>query len=115
MPWQKYDSRNDNGAMSQMLPGGGGGKHHVILGIRPDESAAEAQSGIPISEVTPGGPAEKAGLKAGDLIVAFNAKTMKNLSDISEALDSAHVGDKVVVKVMRDGKAVELNAVLGEP
>jgi len=115
MPWQKYDPRNDNGAMSQMLPGGGGGKHHAILGIRPDESAAEAQNGIPISEVTPGGPAEKAGLRAGDLIVAFNAKPMKNLSDISEALDSAHVGDKVVVKVMRDGKAVELNAVLGEP
>ena len=115
MPRQQYDSRSDDRSMNRMMAGFGGGKHHAVLGISPDESAAEAQNGIPVAEVVPGGPADKAGLKAGDVIVAFNAKPMKNLNDISEALDSAHVGDKVVVKVLRGGATVELNAVLGEP
>ena len=109
MPWQKYDPSSDSGAMIRLR---GGNTRRVVLGVIPDESAAVATAGVAISGVSPGGPAEQAGLKAGDVITAFNAKQMKSLGDLSESLDSAHSGDKVVLKGLRDGKPIEFNAVL---
>ena len=112
MPRQEYNSSSDSNSMALVIPGGH--RHHAVLGVQPDDRSAETNDGVPISAVTPGGAAETAGLKAGDVIVGFNAKPVKNLSDISESLDSAHAGDKVVLKVLREGKTLELKAVLGE-
>jgi hypothetical protein len=111
MPWQKYDGTADAGMMRVMLPGGGS-EHRAVLGVVPDETSGEATTGVPISGVVHGQAAEEAGLKPGDVIVGLNSKQVKTLGDLSESLDSAHGGDKVVVKVLRDGKALELNAVL---
>ncbi len=113
MPRQKYDDSNDGSALARLLPGGDSARR-AVLGIVPDDTSADAIAGVPISGVVPGGPADAAGFKAGDVIVAFNTKPLKTLGDLSESLASAHGGDKVVVKVLRDGKPVELNAVLGE-
>ena len=111
MPRQKYDDSSDGNSITRMMPGGG---HRAVLGIVPDDSSAEATTGVAISGVVPGGPAELAGLKTGDIIIAFNTKPMKSLGDLSESLDAAHAGDKVVVRVLRDGKQVELQATLVE-
>jgi S1-C subfamily serine protease len=46
--------------------------------------------------------------------VAFNGKPLKTLNDLSEALDEAHAGDAVDVKVIRDAKPLVLHAVLQE-
>ncbi len=61
-------------------------------------------NGVLISSVTPGDPAEKAGLKAGDVIVGFNGKKITDLSDLPRTVASTPPGKNVEVKVIRDGK-----------
>ncbi len=112
MPKQQYDASNDNNSMTRMIAGNAG--HRAVLGVVPDETAMDVTNGVPISGVAAGGPADKAGFKAGDRLIAFNGKPVKTLGDLSEALDEAHGGDKVVVKVFRDTRPIELNAVLEE-
>jgi hypothetical protein len=111
MPRQTYIDSSDRSIVAMMMGGGG---RSAALGVMPDESAAQGTDGVPITGVVKGGPAEAAGLKAGDVIVAFNSKPLKSLGDLSESLHAAHGGDKVMVKVLRDGKAVELPVVLVE-
>ena len=57
-------------------------------------------------------PAEKAGLKAGDILVEFADKPIKNLYDFTDALRRSKVGDIVQVTVMRDGKPVQASVKL---
>ncbi len=66
-------------------------------------------SGYKISGVTEGGPAEKAGMKAGDIIVKFGEKTIGNIYDFMYAIGAYKAGDKVDVVVLRDGKEMTLN------
>ncbi|MCM3877009.1 MAG: M20/M25/M40 family metallo-hydrolase, partial [Thermoanaerobaculia bacterium] len=79
----------------------------VWVGGIPDFS--EEGQGIKLSGVTGGSPAEKAGLMAGDTIVRFGDKELKNLYDYTYALQGKKPGQKVniVVKRIEDGKTVE--------
>lgn len=60
--------------------------------------------GIYIVEVTPFSPAEKAGLKQGDVITEFGGKKVKTLEELNEIKSTKNAGDKVSAKVIRDGK-----------
>jgi serine protease Do len=64
----------------------------------------KGRNGALISEVFPGDPADKAGIKAGDVIIEVNGKTVQNTHDLLMIVASFHVGDKVNVKVIREGK-----------
>jgi hypothetical protein len=112
MPRQQYDNSNDSNSMTRMLPGSSG--HRAVLGVVPDDTAGDTATGVPISGVLTGGPAEAAGFKPGDVIIAFNGKSLKTLGDLGESLDESHAGDKVVVKVVRNGTPLELRATLSE-
>lgn len=61
-------------------------------------------SGVLISSANPGDPADKAGLKAGDIITHFDGKKILELSDLPRTVASTAPGKKVEVKVVRDGK-----------
>ena len=61
-------------------------------------------SGALISDVFKGDPAERAGLRAGDLITEVNGKKIKDTHELLLMIASFHVGDKVDVKVLRDGQ-----------
>ena len=61
-------------------------------------------SGALISEVFKGDPADKAGMKTGDLITEVNGKKIKDTHDLLLTIASFHVGDKIEVKVLRDGQ-----------
>ena len=65
------------------------------------------------SDVTPGSPAAKAGLKGGDVLVEFDGKKIENLYDFTYALQAKKPDDVVKVKVMRDGKPLEAMVTLG--
>lgn len=86
---------------------------HAILGvtISDAEDAAEDGKGVKISAVTPGGPAEKAGLRAGDVITGINDATFKSKRDASAAdrlvefMDDVKPGDNLKVAYLRAGKA----------
>jgi Zn-dependent M28 family amino/carboxypeptidase len=80
------------------------------FGSVPDMS--EVAGGFRLSDVRDGGPAAKAGLKAGDIIYEFAGTPIKNLYDFSQALRMHKPGDEILVKWRRDGKEMEAMAVL---
>ncbi|MGO8984495.1 MAG: M28 family peptidase [Terriglobales bacterium] len=85
------------------LPGGSGGSGYgPYFGSIPD--FGQVETGVRFSDVKPGSPAAKAGLRAGDILIEFGDKPIKNLYDFTDALRRSKVGDVVEVKVLRDGK-----------
>jgi hypothetical protein len=66
-------------------------------------------NGYKLSGVTEGGPAAKAGLKAGDIIIKFGSKAVNNIYDFMYAMGEFSPGDKVDVVVLRDGKELTIN------
>jgi hypothetical protein len=81
---------------------GSGGGYGPYFGSIPD--FGQVENGVKFSDVKPGSPADKAGLKAGDILTQFGEKPIKNLYDFTDALRRSKVGDVVEVTVMRDGK-----------
>lgn len=84
------------------IPGSTGGTYGPYFGSIPD--FAPVPKGVKFSDVRPGSPAAKAGLKAGDTMIAFGDKAIENLYDFTYALRNSKVGDVVTVKFLRDGK-----------
>jgi S1-C subfamily serine protease len=74
----------------------------VYLGTIPDYTAEVA--GVKLSGVRGGSPADKAGLKGGDVIVEFGGQKIANIYDYTYALDAARIGQPVEIVVMREGK-----------
>ena len=90
--------------------GGGGGGYGPYFGSIPD--FGQNENGVKFSDVKPNSPAAKAGFKAGDVLVQFGDKPIKNLYDFTDALRRSKVGDVVDVSVMRDGKPVTAKVTL---
>ena len=89
---------------------GGGGGYGPYFGSIPD--FGQTENGVKFSDVKPGSPAAKAGFKAGDVLVQFGDKPIKNLYDFTDALRRSKVGDVVDVTVMRDGQPVKASVKL---
>jgi S1-C subfamily serine protease len=69
--------------------------------------------GVRLTGVRGDSPADKAGLKAGDIIVEFDGKPVKDLYQYTEAMQARQPGDTVKIIVLREGTRVELTATLG--
>jgi putative serine protease PepD len=74
---------------------------HAYLGVSTAATTSAGQQGALIAGVQPGTPAAKAGLAAGDVIVAFNGMAIHGANDLIDALAAAHVGVKVKITVLR--------------
>ena len=74
---------------------------------------ADQADGLKINGVREGSPAQKGGLKGGDVIINFGGKKIANIYDYTYALGDFTPGDVVDVIVMRDGKKVTLKVTLG--
>lgn len=70
--------------------------------------------GALITQVFPGTPAEKSGLKNYDLIVEFNGKKIENTGDLSRAVSLTPIGTRVTVKVVRNGAPKTLSLTVGK-
>ena len=79
------------------------------------ESSADPTSpnGAQIQVVVPGGPADKAGLKTGDLIKAIDGQAIKDPTGVSSAIASKKPGDKVTIQIERNGLTQEIDVPLG--
>jgi S1-C subfamily serine protease len=64
--------------------------------------------GVRVESVSPGGPAEEAGVKAGDVIVAIEAKPVTTGRELVRAMEAIEPGEKVQLGLKRDGKPVKL-------
>jgi aminopeptidase YwaD len=83
---------------------------NVTLGIVPDYG--ESKDGMRIGSTRPGGPADKAGLKAGDVIVMMAGKKVMNIYDYMGILGELKHGQQVEVEVIREGKSVKVQAIM---
>lgn len=87
----------------------------AYFGSVPDYSAMEATTGgVKLSDVRPNSPAEKGGLKKGDVIVGMAGITVNNLYDMTFVLREHKPGDTIDVVVKRDGVEVKLRATLSQ-
>ena len=78
----------------------------AYLGTIPDYTTEG--TGVKLSGVRAGGPADKAGLKGGDVIVEFGGQQITNIYDYTYALDAVKIGEPVEVVVLRNGARVKL-------
>lgn len=94
-------------------PGGAGGGrgYGAWFGSVPDFGEVK---GVKFADVTPGSPADKAGLKAGDILVEFDGKPVSNLYDFTYALRAKKPGETVPVKVVRGNETLEVKVLLGQ-
>jgi len=73
-----------------------------------------ATEGVFVQSVAPGGPSDKAGLKAGDIIVALNGKAIRNGGELVDRVTSTPVGTSLTVTVLRDRKREEFHVVVAD-
>jgi S1-C subfamily serine protease len=83
----------------------------VLVGPAPKDAA---RTGAVVRAVAADGPAAKAGLKKGDLIVKVGAKEVKDPKAVVEAVAGHKGGEKVVLHILRDGKEQTVEATLAD-
>ncbi len=84
-----------------------GGRYKVTFGIMPDFAGLEKR-GLRIDAVTKGKPADKGGMKKGDIITAIEGKKVGGIHDYMSRLQSLKAGDRVSVDIIRDDKETVL-------
>jgi serine protease Do len=71
--------------------------------------------GVLVSSVGEDTPAAKAGIRAGDLVLELDGRTVRDGRDLTEAVGAAESGRPVTVTLLRDAKTLEVEVVLPEP
>ncbi|MBD3217543.1 MAG: PDZ domain-containing protein [candidate division Zixibacteria bacterium] len=94
----------------------GGGYLGVVLQGLSEQLAEyfEVEEGVLISEVEEDSPADEAGLKAGDVIVAINGKDISSPSQVSSMIRKFEEGEKVDIDVVRKGSNMQFTAEIAE-
>lgn len=89
----------------------------MIQGVTPELAKSfglpEDQIGALVGDVVPGSPAEKAGLKRGDVIVSFNGNQVKHAPQLPGFVATMEPGKDVTVDIIREGKKQTLTVSLG--
>src|SRR6202041_2880648 len=71
-------------------------------------------TGALVAGVVQGSAADRAGIKTGDIITSLNGVTMKSSGELRNAIGMLHVGDKVELGLLRDGKPRKVTALIAE-
>ncbi len=74
----------------------------------------KSKNGTLVSDVFKDDPADKAGIQVGDIITEINGKSIKNTHELLLTIASLHVGEKVLIKGLRDGKEISFQVVVAE-
>lgn len=74
----------------------------------------EVPQGAFVQDLVAGGPAEKAGIKNGDIITKINGELVDGENKISEIIQKSSIGQKIELEIWRDGKTQTLEATLSE-
>ena len=83
------------------------------LGVETGPASPVGGIGARVERVIPGGPAERGGLRQGDVIMRVDDKDVNDPSDVSSAIDAKKPGDEVEIQVERAGSITELKVTLG--
>ncbi len=90
--------------------GGLAGRRRASLGTLPDYTYPGP--GVRVSDVAAGSPAERAGIEAGDIVVAVAGKDVNDLRSLAAALAEHGPGERVTVTIERNGERIDLQATL---
>jgi hypothetical protein len=91
-------------------PRASGGGYGTYLGSVPDFTPVE--NGVRLAGVRAGSPAEKAGIRAGDVIVRMGELEVRDLQGLTDALRAHRPGDTVPVTVLREGRRLTVSVTL---
>ena len=94
-----------------------GSASHGLLGAMVSDQVREGSSfstGALVQEVSVGGAAELAGIKAGDVVVTFNGKPVTSASDLTALVRAEAAGETVEVEVIRSGNSRTFTVTLGD-
>lgn len=69
--------------------------------------------GALVSKVEPGGPAEKAGIRSGDVILSVDGEEIVQMTVLPSVIATKKPGSKVTIEIWRDGKPAQLDVVIG--
>lgn len=89
----------------------------TVQGLTPDLKeyfSCPDNSGVLVTEVFTGSPAEEAGIRKGDIIISFDNQKVKNLQDLLSRVGRAQVAEKVKFEVWREKKKVALEVKMGK-
>jgi serine protease Do len=70
--------------------------------------------GVFVQSVRPGGPSDKAGMKAGDIIISINGKPLHTGDDLVDTVTSTPIGNPVNLTVVHEGKRENLKVIVGD-
>jgi putative serine protease PepD len=92
---------------------------HALLGASVADATSnnDAQGfsiGAEVKELTPAGAAEQGGVKVGDVIVKFNDQPITTAGELTAAVRQEPAGADASLELIRDGKNIRLNVVLGD-
>jgi S1-C subfamily serine protease len=99
-----------------------GHAEHAFLGVTPvtltsqlaERFGIDADGGVLVLEVQPGGPADAAGVRAGDVVTGIEGDEVRELGDLLGALRARDPGDDVQLTVLRDGDERTVEVELGQ-
>ncbi len=99
-----------------------GRTHRGWLGIKiqevndeiADSLGLKKSIGALIAGTTKGGPAEKAGIEAGDVIVAYNGKEISEMRHLPRLVAETKIGESVEITFIRKGKEIDTKVIVGE-
>ncbi|AXK87951.1 serine protease, S1-C subfamily, contains C-terminal PDZ domain [Nocardia farcinica] len=88
--------------------------HHPMIGLsaRTKTVANEVMSGAAVADVAPGGPADKAGIVEGDVIVKVGDREVTGPEELTVAVQAREIGETVTVTLIRDGRQVDVPVTL---
>ena len=87
----------------------------MVQDVTPDiaDSLGVAKGGALVAELTPGGPAEAAGLRPGDLIQKVDGEPIANASDLTRHVGRFHAGDTMKLEIRREGQVRQISVKSG--
>ena len=86
----------------------------VTPGHRALARTCSSAVGALVSQVVEGSPADKAGIRTGDVITSVNGQPVKSNSELRNTIGLLRVGDKVEIGLVRDGKPLKVTAVIAD-
>lgn len=100
------DGARESGQMHSAFGG-------AFLGIVPDYATLDGDDGCGVTGISPGSPAEDAGVQPDDVITAWNGRKIANVYDLTKELGKANPDEKVKLTLTRAAKTMTLEVTLG--
>jgi S1-C subfamily serine protease len=103
-----------NRVIDELLTKGRISRGYLGVGLQPIALPKPHLAGVIVLSVEPGGPADRAGLLLGDILVALNGKPVKDTDDVQSVLEPDFVGKPVKATLVRGGAPTEVSITIGE-